>query len=394
MGQPGDLAGGGGGEILRMGDRFVQALVPPQGATSEEIAANDLWQLVQASVITDSAAAFASVDAGESVAALLIPAGFTAALMAGNGPPALQNDASRVVDSPTVTLYVDPTAGDLAQIVEGVVTRIGTQMAAGSASMQAAIASVFGAAAEEPALAQELGARLQQGDLPFEEILAVQQDAVRLARETEGGQTLTFNPFVVFGTSQAIFFMLFTAMATSAEFLRDKRNGILRRLMATPTPIATLVVGKIGAAVVTCASQVLILLTALTLINAAVTRQFALIFGSNIPALLLVIAAVALAAAGLAMAVAAFARTPEQAQAINGVIAMAMGLLGGAFFNVQSIDAMRTLSKLTINFWAVDAVTRLSEGSTAILLNVAVLLAIAAVTLTLAFTRFSRTLEA
>jgi len=401
MGSSGGAPDAADAVSVQMGERFVQALAPPTNATAEEIAANELWQIVNASVMTDTERAIAAVESGEKVAALLIPPDFTARLMANSGMEPMALPAETVDASATaspepvrVTLYVDPSANDLTQIVESIVTRIGSQLVAGSVSTQAAIETIYRNAIADPALALELTPRLQEGTLPFEEILSTQGVAIPLVRETENGQALTFNPFTVFGTSQAIFFMLFTAMATSAEFLRDKRNGILRRLMASPTPISTLVLGKIGAAAVTCAAQVLVLLIALTLINAAVMRHFTLIFGSNIGGLLLVVAAVALAAAGLAMSVAAFARTPEQAQAINGVVAMGMGMLGGAFFNVQSIDAMRTISRFTINYWAVDAITRLSEGNNAILLNVGVLLAIAAVTLTIAFTRFSRTLEA
>jgi ABC-type Na+ efflux pump permease subunit len=327
MGAPGDTAAATDAGNVQMGERFVQALVPPANATAEEISANSLWQIINASVMTDTDSALATVDSGESTAVLVIPPDFTARLMAGNGMESAGSRTETTAPEPVhVNLFVDPAASDLTQIVEGVVTSIGSQLTAGSVSTQVAIEALFGSA--DTALAQELAARLQEGSLPFEEILSTQGVAIPLEREAVSGQELTFNPFLVFGTSQAIFFMLFTAMATSAEFLRDKRNGILRRLMASPTPIATIVLGKIGAAAVTCAAQVLILLTALTLINAVVMRQFTMIFGTNIGGLLLVIAAVALAASGLAMAVAAFARTPEQAQAINSVVAMGMGLLG------------------------------------------------------------------
>lgn len=384
------------GEVFAFGSIFVEALVPPVHANSETIAANDLWQIVDATLVTDTVAARAQVEAGDAVAALVIPADFSARIAFGGAASFPDTLSEQTSDAPiAATLYTDPASSDRAQIVEGIVAAIGNRIVAGSAATTAAIEAIYRyAAVADPALAQQLTERLQAGDLPFEKTLSAEGVDIPLERETESGAALTFNPFATFGISQAIFFMLFTAMATSAEFLRDKRNGILRRLMATPTPIATLVLGKIGAAAVTCAAQVLVLMGALTLINALAAGQFEMIFGTNIAALLLVVVAVALAAAGLAMAVASFTRTPEQATAINSIIAIGMGMIGGAFFNVQAAGPLATASRFTINYWAVDAVTRLSQGNAAIGLNLVVLGTIAAVALVVAFTRFSRTLEA
>lgn len=378
-----------GGQRVAMGEQFVGALVPPHDASIEARANNELWQIVAARTMTDADAARALVESGELVAALIIPADFSAAVSAAI--PATTTSAMRA------ELYTDPGSSDLADIVESVVSSIGNRIATGNAAISSAIGALFVASANNPDLAARLAAL--DGDATifdpanFAEILA-NGSSLPIERETFSGQAATFNPFALFGSSQAIFFMLFTAMATSAEFLRDKRNGILARLLATPNPISTIILGKIGAAVVTCATQVLLLLIALTLISSVATGAFTTIFGTNIAGLLAVIVAVSLAAAGLAMCVASLARTPEQAQAINGVIAIGMGLLGGAFFNVQNAGVVSTLSRMTINYWAVDAINRLSMGDNDIWRNLGVLLLIGAITLTVAFTRFNRTLEA
>jgi hypothetical protein len=85
MGAPGDTAAATDAGNVQMGERFVQALVPPANATAEEISANSLWQIINASVMTDTDSALATVDSGESTAVLVIPPDFTARLMAGNG---------------------------------------------------------------------------------------------------------------------------------------------------------------------------------------------------------------------------------------------------------------------------------------------------------------------
>lgn len=389
-----------GDERVSLGDVFLQALVPDVAAGEGEIADNDLWQIVSATQMTDTASARALVDAGELVAVLEIPPDFTRQMMqdvagviaveGGEGVAQAQGQAQ----SPRVVLYADPASDDLVGIVRGVISSIGNGMVSSNASVSAAIASLYGAAARDPLLAQQLTERLQQGALPFASLISTQTTEIPVSRQTAIGEEAAFNPFALLGSRQAVFFMLFTAMATSADLLRDKRNGILRRLFATPTPIASIVLGKIGVVIMTCATQVLLLLGALTAINAVSAGEFAWIFGSNIPALVVVVFAVAMAAAGWAMMFTSFVRTPEQAQAINSVLAMAMGLLSGAFFDLSAVSGMATVARFTINYWAIDAISRLSEGNNAIGLNIAVLLAVAAVTLAIAFARFQRTLEA
>lgn len=380
-----------GGRRVALGEQFVGALVPPDDATPEERAENGLWQIVAARTMTDADAARALVLSGDLVAALVIPADFSAVISVSN---ALSQSAPSAMRA---ELFTDPGSGDLADIAESVVNGIGNRIATGNAAISSAIGALLISSETNPQLAAKLATAGDGADVfdpdNFVEILA-DGGALPIDRETFSGQAATFSPFALFGASQAIFFMLFTAMATSAEFLRDKRNGILARLLSTPNPISTIVMGKIGAAVVTCATQVLLLLTALTLISAVATGAFTMIFGTNVAGLLAVIVTVSLAAAGLAMCVASLARTPEQAQAINGVIAIGMGLLGGAFFNVQNAGVVSFLSRMTINYWAVDAINRLSMGDNDIWRNLGVLSLIGAVTLTVAFTRFNRTLEA
>lgn len=374
---------------VALGEQFVQALVPPAEITAEERAENGLWQVIDARTMTDTVAAEALVESGELVAVLIIPPDFSAAVAVRN------NDDVRPLAARLIT---DPGAGDLADIAASIITSIGSQIATGNAAVSTTIRMFFEESATEPEALARLITLLQAEETPFDDpafqALMGEGNSLPIARETSTGQQATFNPFATFGSSQAIFFMLFTAMATSAEFMRDKRNGILRRLLASPTPISTIVTGKIGAAVITCASQVLVLLTALTLINAALQREVQFLFGTNVAGILAVVAAVSLAAAGVAMAVASLARTPEQASAINGVIAIGMGLLSGAFFNIQAAGGIAVLSRFTINFWAVDALNKLAQGNNAIWLNLGILGAIAAITLTVAFTRFNRTLEA
>ena len=86
------------------------------------------------------------------------------------------------------------------------------------------------------------------------------------------------------------------------------------------------------------------------------------------------IVAVALAASGLGTLVASLVRTPEQGNVIGGVISMAMGVFGGAFFSTAIFPAScKSISNLTITYWGTDAFTQLAQNQTDIGTNLIVL---------------------
>jgi ABC-2 type transport system permease protein len=117
------------------------------------------------------------------------------------------------------------------------------------------------------------------------------------------------------------------------------------------------------------------------------------IWGDNPLLVFVVILAASLAACGLGAFIASLAGTPEQGNIITSIISIFFGLLGGAFFNVQAIPALAPLSRLTPNYWAGDAFTRLALNQADIGTNLLVLLAIGAGLFGVGFVIFSRRLE-
>jgi ABC-2 type transport system permease protein len=56
------------------------------------------------------------------------------------------------------------------------------------------------------------------------------------------------------------------------------------------------------------------------------------------------------------MVVGVFARNPDQAGSIGIVLGMILGALGGAMVPIELFDeSMATISKLTPQYWAIDA---------------------------------------
>ena len=111
-------------------------------------------------------------------------------------------------------------------------------------------------------------------------------------------------------------------------------------------------------------------------------------------ALATVACAVSLAASGLGTILAAAAKNPEQGNAIGGIVALAMGVLGGAFVNIGVFpEVIKPLTRLTINYWGTDAFTRLSQNQTDIGTNLLALLGIGVVCFSIGLVVFNRRLN-
>jgi ABC-2 type transport system permease protein len=402
----GGISGGGGGDVgiavalvnhdqpidlygrqAAFGQTFEQAMIPPAGTTDEQRAENMLWRLMNTTLVEDAEAARGGVEAGDYAAAVIIPEDFTAKLARLLG--------AETVPSTTIEVYSSPSSPVSASIVRGVVDSIATQIATGNIAIAATIDALIERAATDPTFAQQFAAESASGAFQpdFSRAFAPQA-TITVDRQTGAGARAELNLFVLFGTGQAVFFMMFMAMGGANDLRRQQRDGTLNRLLVTPTPRAGILAGKLLGTLIICVAQVLLLLVALTVVSGIVSGRFSLIFGTNLAGIAATILAVALAASGLATLVTSLVRSPEQGDVIGGVISMAMGLFGGAFFNVATLGPLSLLSRLTINYWGVNAFTRLSQGDSAILPNLLVLLAIGAVCFTAGFILFSRRLEA
>jgi ABC-2 type transport system permease protein len=103
-----------------------------------------------------------------------------------------------------------------------------------------------------------------------------------------------------------------------------------------------------------------------------------------------------LAATAVMALVATLARTADQAQAWQSMVALVLGMLGGTFFPVaQAGGLLAGLSLATPQAWFLRGVEDLSagEGTGAVVAPVAAMLAFAAVTGGLALARAGRLIQ-
>ncbi len=367
---------------VNQGQVFIDALVP-QG---EPDPANTLHQLTDAIALTDVDAARAGVDRGEYAAAIIIPPDFSASLSISPDQQTL---------TPTrIEVYATGARPVGASIARSVTQGFADQIASGSITIAAVIDALVERAQDNPAFGLAFGAQSAALSAYFAEAFTFTTSPITIDQQTVTGESaLTLNPLVLFGSAQAVFFMLFTAMASANSILEERRDGTLQRMVVSPTPRMVILLGKLVGTFINCVVQVLLLFVALTLIGSLVSGQFQIIWGTNFILIALVIGGVAFAAAGLGTLVASLVTTPEQGNVIGGVISLAMGAFGGVFFAVDQIPALAPLSRLTLVWWGTNAFTKLSLDQTDVGLNLLVLGILGVITFGIGVFSFSRRLS-
>jgi ABC-2 type transport system permease protein len=320
------------------------------GSISRALVDGPLAGLSQANVATISRVpteveARAQVNDRAADAALIIPAGFSAAVQAG------QATELTVVASASATLA--------AQVLRSVLTSFGSQVEAVQLAAVTVLVSTGGR--PDPSLAAELAAEAMA--LPEPVVLAEARTENRVASSK-----------TYYGASMAVLFVFFAAQFGVVSLLAERRNGTLARMLAAPITARTVLAGKVIVSIVLAVVSMSIIVIGTTLLLGAS-------WGDPFAVAALVVAT-SLAASGIALLVVGFARTEDQAGSLTAIVAMTLAVLGGSFFPMsQAPEGMATLSVLTPHAWFLRGINDLASGGGIALVapSLAVLVAIAVV---------------
>ncbi len=183
----------------------------------------------------------------------------------------------------------------------------------------------------------------------------------------------------------AVFFLFFTVQFGISSIVDERQEGTLARILVAPVPRWAVLVGKLLTSLVLGAVSMTVL---------ALATHFLLDahWGNALGVLALIVAGVLAATAVMAL-VATIARTPDQAQAWQSMVALVLGMLGGTFFPVaQAGGVLAGLSLLTPQAWFLRGIEDLSggDGPGAVAGPVAAILAFALVAGALALARAKR----
>lgn len=248
----------------------------------------------------------AAVDEGRADVALVVPDGFTRDLESGQ---------------PTTLRLVDGANNLETSVIASVVNGAVDQMHA------AAVAARAGAIAGVPmADLREIARRT-----------ATQGPAMTLSEGTAADAQLPPAGTLVAG--QAGLFLMFTVGFGVLALLAEREEGTLDRLRSMPMHPGLIVTAKV------CSAYILGVV-ATTVLLVAGSLLFDVDFGSPPAVGVLVLCAVA-AAVSLTFLVARVARTAEQANLAQSILAMVLGVAGGAFFAIDARGLKGQLLDLT-----------------------------------------------
>ncbi len=320
-------------------------------------------------------AALAQVRSGKRVAALVVPGGYGEAL--ASGTPI------------TLTLHVDPGQPLAAAALTGAV-RGGLARVQGDAMRTRGIGAMLYPLERAVAdLPPEARARVDIEGLRRVALArsrqATEQPLLGLATEPVGASRKVPGVYEQNVPGYSVMFMFFIVSHVAGSIMTEKRNGTLRRLQLAPVSKLALLTGKMVPNFLVGLVQVAVLFTIGHFV-------FGMSLGRDPLALAAVSAAVAAAATGLGILVAALATTEEQISGLSTLLILTLAALGGSMVPLFAMpDFMQTAARVTPHAWALLAYQTLIVGGGTlrdVLPNVAVLAAFAATFVAIAVRRF------
>lgn len=267
----------------------------------------------------------------------------------------------------------DPAAVEVVQDSDAVVS--GAILGAVADSSAAAVDGIGRAIAAETILgvASPSPESLQQR---FEGLMSDGDGAVTIvdAADTAEGTVGGIDLKTQLAAGMATFFLFFTVQFGVLGLLEEQRQGTLTRLLASPVPAWQILLSKLLVSfIVGVASMACLIAFSAILLGAQ--------WGNLLGVAVLVVTGV-LAAVSTITLVVGLADTPEQAGAIQSMLALVFGILGGSFFSLaRSGGLAETISVITPHFWFGEGLVQLSGGQswTAALGPAAAMLAFAVV---------------
>jgi ABC-2 type transport system permease protein len=319
------------------GGRVARSLVDGPLAALGEVG-------VTVEAVADEATARGRIDDESADAAIVIPAGFSAAVEAA------QPSEIRIVGSVNATLAT--------QVAEAVVNGFAT----GVEAVQVAVGTVVGpGTSPDPATIAEIAAAALRAPDPVR--LVADQTADRLA----GSSTY-------YGASMAVLFLFFAAQFGVVSIHAERRVGTLARMLAAPVSARAVLAGKVLVSVVLGVVSVAIVAVGTTVLMGAS-------WGDPV-AVAALVGSIALAASGIALLAVGFTRNEDQASGLTAIVAMILAILGGSFFPLsQAPEGLAQLSLITPHAWFLRGIDDLAAGGgiTVVLPSIAVLIAIGTV---------------
>lgn len=146
----------------------------------------------------------------------------------------------------------------------------------------------------------------------------------------------------------SIMMLMFGLVACGSTLLLEREEGTLPRLLCAPSPRGAILLGKFLFTAIIGAIQLVLLFGVSSVV-------FGIDLGARPYSLILVSLVVLTAVTSFGLLIAAWARTPKQAEGISTLLILVMSALGGAWVPVQMWDLplpAEIATRLTLTHWA------------------------------------------
>jgi ABC-type multidrug transport system permease subunit len=194
-------------------------------------------------------------------------------------------------------------------------------------------------------------------------------------REGSGPLARGAQRYQVLVPSYTVMFAFFLVLVVGGVFVTERRQGTLKRLRAAPLSRAQVLLGKLLPCFLVSVAQGLFLLAAGRLLFGLHWGPDAWPLWLQTAWLLPVVLCTSLAAMGLALLVAAVARTEVQVAIYGALPVLVLSLIGGCVLPRELMpEQTQALALLTPQGWALDAYRELLDASKDYLPNTAVVL--------------------
>lgn len=162
----------------------------------------------------------------------------------------------------------------------------------------------------------------------------------------------TLGQFDLGASSQLVLFVFLTALAGSSALILTRQLGISSRMLSTPTPIRSIIVGESLGRFGTALVQGLYIMLLTWII-------FQVNWGDPLGAFLILVALAAVGA-GAGMLMGATFSNDQQAAGVGIMVALGLAAMGGAMFPIDLFSpTMQTIAHVTPHAWALDGYAEL-----------------------------------
>jgi ABC-2 type transport system permease protein len=202
-------------------------------------------------------------------------------------------------------------------------------------------------------------------------------------KETDVEKKRSLSAIQYYSAAMLVMYILFVALLGTTSIIEERENKTLLRLMSTTVKKSTILSGKLLGLVFLGIVDVLILMLFTRL-------AFGVDWGNSLGGLIILSLAMIFAASGFGMFIATIFKSSKAVNSMSPAMVMVMAFIGGSMFPLFALPpVLQTLSKLTLNNWALRGYLgiMLGDGINSIITPVIVLCAMGTVFLAAGISR-------